>query len=192
MLPSIRKIDVHAAPQTIEEMLKNPEAFLELVQNYIKQERELNTTRQLLAEAKPKVIYYDIVLKSKLFMTVTQIVKDFGLSAKRLNKLLAEVGVQFKQSSQWQLFQTYAAKGYTRSETYFDDFGGTHLLTKWTQMGTSLFTTYLKTALAFCLYVSVKRQLTHKPPVVRFTELVDASPNHERFNATVPGRCVYV
>lgn len=100
MLPSIRKIDVHAAPQTVEEMLKNPEAFLELVQNYIKQERELNTTRQLLAEAKPKVIYYDIVLKSKLFMTVTQIVKDFGLSAKRLNKLLAEVGVQFKQSSQ--------------------------------------------------------------------------------------------
>lgn len=63
-------------------------------------------------------------------MTVTQIAKDFGLSAKRLNKLLAEVGVQFKQSSQWQLFQTYAAKDYARSETYFDDFGGTHLLTK--------------------------------------------------------------
>lgn len=31
VLPSIRKIDVHAAPQTVEEMLKNPEAFLELV-----------------------------------------------------------------------------------------------------------------------------------------------------------------
>ena len=135
---------MHATPQTIEEMLKNPEAFLELVQNYVKQERKLNATRQLLAEAKPKVIYYDIVLKSKLFMTVTQIAKGFGLSTKRLNKLLSEVGMQFKQSGQWQLFQTYAAKGYTWSETYLDDFGGTHLLTKWTQTGTSLFTTYLK------------------------------------------------
>ena len=135
VLPSIRKTGMYATPQTVTEMLNDPEAFLELVQNYVKQQKELSVTRQLLAEAKPKLTYYDIVLKSKSLMTVTQIAKDFGLSAKKLNRLLEAAGVQFKQSGQWQLKQTYAVHGYTQSETYTDAFGGTHLLTKWTQAG---------------------------------------------------------
>lgn len=135
VLPSIRKNGMYATPATVTEMLKDPEAFLELVQNYVKQQQELSATRQLLAEAKPKVTYYDIVLKSKSLMTVTQIAKDFGLSAKKLNKLLADAGVQFKQSGQWQLKQKYAVHGYTQSETYVDERGNTHLHTKWTQAG---------------------------------------------------------
>lgn len=135
VLPSIRKTGMYATPATVTEMLKDPEAFLELVQNYVNQRKELSVTRQLLVEAKPKVTYYDIVLKSKSLMTVTQIAKDFGLSAKRLNKLLAESRVQFKQSGQWQLYQQYACMGYTQSATHIDEFGNTHLLTKWTQAG---------------------------------------------------------
>lgn len=56
------------------------------------------TSTQALLEATPKVSYYDVVLQSDSLLTITEIAKDYGLSAKKLNMLLHDAGVQFRQS----------------------------------------------------------------------------------------------
>lgn len=95
--------------------------------------------KQLLAEYSPKASYYDVVLQTSDAMSTSQIAKDYGKSAKWLNALLHELGVQFNQGGIWLLYQKYAEQGYTRSKThtYSGNDGKQHskLHTYWTQKG---------------------------------------------------------
>lgn len=45
--------------------------------------------------------------------TTTQVAKEYGLSAYRLNRVLESLGIQYPQSGQWFLKQEYSGKGYT-------------------------------------------------------------------------------
>ncbi len=90
---------------------------------------------QRLAEAEPKITYYDRILQSTSVLTVTQISKDYGMGPRELNKLLKEEGIQYKQSGKWFLYAKYQDKGYTKSTTHMDEGGNIRLNTKWTQKG---------------------------------------------------------
>ena len=94
---------------------------------------------QQIAELKPKASYYDVVLKCKDIISMRVIAKDYGKSAQWMNNYLHELGVQFKQSDTWLLYQKYAEKGYTSTKThaYEDAKGITHskVHTYWTQKG---------------------------------------------------------
>lgn len=57
------------------------------------------------------------------------------MSAKHLNRLLHEYGVQYKQGDVWLLYQKYATQGYTQSRTYAVDADISKLHTYWTQKG---------------------------------------------------------
>lgn len=72
---------------------------------------------QLIGELKPKADYVDMILKSKSLVTMTQIAKDYGMSAQNMNRQLHLMGIQFKQNGQWLLYSKYHSKGYTHSET---------------------------------------------------------------------------
>lgn len=100
---------------------------------------ELETKNQVIGELKPKADYTDLILKSKSLVTITQIAKDYGMSGAAMNNLLHELGVQYKQSGQWLLYQKHHAKGYTHSETFvIEQSNGitrTSMNTKWTQKG---------------------------------------------------------
>ena len=102
-------------------------------------ETENAQQKQLLAEYSPKASYYDVVLQTPDALSTSQIAKDYGKSAKWLNSLLHELGVQFNQGGVWLLYQKYAEQGYTRSKThtYCGEDGLQHskLLTYWTQKG---------------------------------------------------------
>ena len=67
------------------------------------------------------------------------IAKDYGKSAQWMNNFLHELGVQYKQSDIWLLYQKYANQEYTKSNThtYEDSNGVTHskMHTYWTQKG---------------------------------------------------------
>lgn len=65
----------------------------------------------------PKASYYDLILQCKDLLSVTEIAKDFGMSTKKLNEILHEKGIQFKQSGIWLLYAKYQYKGYTRTKT---------------------------------------------------------------------------
>lgn len=92
-----------------------------------------------VTEYEPKVRYVDKILQTKNTVTTTQIAKDYGMSAKALNKILHEKSIQFKQSGQWLLYAKYQDKGYTKSSTVdIYHINGGHSVkmnTKWTQKG---------------------------------------------------------
>lgn len=94
---------------------------------------------QQIAELKPKADYLDRILKSKGLMNITQIAKDYGMSAYALNNILHSLKVQYKQSEQWLLYSKYHSKGYTHSETIpiikSNGINDTKIHTKWTQKG---------------------------------------------------------
>lgn len=145
VLPTIRKHGMYAT----EELLDNPE-FAIKVFTELKAEREkrkaLETTvdvqKQIIGELKPKADYTDQVLKNKSLVTITQIAKDYGMSGRQFNKLLNDIGVQYKTggyNKQWLLYSKYQDKGWTHSDTIRftrsdgrEDFA---LETKWTQKG---------------------------------------------------------
>ena len=109
---------------------------LESIERIEKLELENKEKQKQLEIQAPKVSYYDIVLNSPNLVTVTQIAKDYGKSAKWLNSYLKEKGIQYKQGSQWFLYSKYSDKGYTQSVTYAnEETEFTSLSTKWTQKG---------------------------------------------------------
>ena len=131
VLPSIRRYGMYA----IDELLQNDE-FLEEAIRTLRAERLARlAAEQALLEAAPKISYYDIVLKSSSLLTTTEIAKDYGLSAKRLNQMLHDAGVQFKQSGRWFLYAKHAQQGYTQSKTHEYDEGKTRTHMYWTQKG---------------------------------------------------------
>lgn len=100
---------------------------------------EISVKNQIIGELKPKADYYDEILKNPGLVTITQISKDYGMSAKEMNSLLHDLGIQYKQSGQWLLYSTYHNMGYTHSETVnitrSDGRPDVKMNTKWTQKG---------------------------------------------------------
>ena len=118
-------------------------------------EKELSNLRlenkvqeQQIAELKPKASYYDLVLQCKDLLSMTEIAKDYGMSAKGMNKLLHDLGVQYKQSGIWFLYSKYQSNGYTQTKTQNyskpDGSQGVTTHTYWTQKGRLLLYELLK------------------------------------------------
>lgn len=138
VLPAIRRHGMYA----IDEMLENPDlAIAALTQ--LKEERtrrkelELTTAiqNQQIAELKPKASYYDLILQNRNTVPVTQIAKDYGMSGRRFNELLHDLGIQYKFRKTWLLYQHYADLGYTQSKTFAIDAEKSVMHTYWTQKG---------------------------------------------------------
>lgn len=89
-----------------------------------------------LMEQQPKVDYYDTQMHNPGLMTITEIAKDYGMSAREFNQLLHKYGIQFKQGKHWVLYHKYDGKGYTQYEPFaYNDNKGVHNNLKWTQRG---------------------------------------------------------
>ncbi|MBC1728682.1 phage antirepressor KilAC domain-containing protein [Listeria seeligeri] len=108
-----------------------------------------------LVELEPKAQYYDLVLQSPTLIKVTEIAKDYGFSARHLNSLLSDQGIQYNLSGTWFLRQQYADKGYTHSKTFTRPDGGTNSHTYWTQTGRLFIYETLK---AIGIYPLLERQ----------------------------------
>ena len=131
VLPTIRRHGMYA----YDELLADDE-FLEHAIATLRAERAKRlAAEQALLEATPKVSYYDLVLQSDSLLTTTAIAKDYGLSAKKLNRILREEGIQFRQSGRWFLYAKYAEQGYTQSKTHEYGEGQTRTHMYWTQKG---------------------------------------------------------
>ena len=143
VLPAIRKHGVFA----VDTMLNDPDAMIAALQAY-KEERQRRlllesenaVQKQQLLEMKPKVSYYDVVINSPDLISITEIAKDYGWSAKHMNGYLHSKGIQYKQGDRiWILYQKYAEQGLTSTKThaYLTGDGNTHtkVHTYWTQKG---------------------------------------------------------
>ncbi|MBF7125854.1 phage antirepressor [Pediococcus pentosaceus] len=139
VLPSIRKHGAYLTDKKIEEALLNPDTIINLA-TQLKNEREGRLiAEQQVKEFQPKVSYYDKVLSNDALMTISLIAKDYGMSGAGMNKLLHELGVQYRQGGTWLLYAKYQRTGWTHSETKMvprkDGTEKAVLNTKWTQKG---------------------------------------------------------
>lgn len=100
---------------------------------------ENEAQRQVIADFQPIKQYVDTILSSTRTLTTTQIAADYDMSAKKLNKILHEEGIQRYVNRQWILYKQYMGKGYTKSKTIniirSDGRPDTVLNTEWTQKG---------------------------------------------------------
>ena len=146
VLPSIRKHGAYMTPETLEAAILNPDYIIKIA-TALKEEKErrqaLETEnaqqKQIIGELKPRADYTDRILSNKGLVTITQIAKDYGMSGRKMNKLLEDLHVQYKQSGQWLLYADYHDKGYTHSKTINitrkDGTPDVTMETKWTQKG---------------------------------------------------------
>ncbi|HHB2481289.1 TPA: phage antirepressor [Bacillus cereus] len=92
-----------------------------------------------IAVLEPKAEYHDNVLESTNSFTITEIANDLGMTARKLNSLLHQLGVQRKVGTTWVLYAEHQDKGYIDTKTYVYDGGNqgfqSAMHTRWTQKG---------------------------------------------------------
>ena len=118
-------------------MIEDP---IKRAEKWIEEEKERQQLREENDLLKPKGEYHDKVLNptdeengfTKL-LTTTEVAKDLGMTARKLNNILYEKGIIYKQGKTWVLYSKY---DYLMSEKYCDysinEFGNT---LKWTEKG---------------------------------------------------------
>lgn len=160
VIPSIHKHGAYMTPETIEQVLTDPDTLIKLATE-LKEERarrkalkaeklalieenkgleaENAAQKQAIADFEPIRQYVDQILSSTGTMATTQIAADYDMSARQLNKILHEEGIQHKVNGQWVLYHEKMGKGYTKSKTIHitrsDGTPDTKLQTHWTQKG---------------------------------------------------------
>jgi len=136
VLPDIRQYGMYIGPSTLDNIMEDPDLLVRLATEYRDAKEELNETRMELEKSNG---YINRVLDADGEMLVTQIAKDYGMSAIKFNELLHDLRIQYKRNGQWVLYQDYAGKGYTKSKTTTYEKGdgseGTSVSTLWTQKG---------------------------------------------------------
>ena len=146
VIPSIRKHGAYMTPETLEAAILNPDIMIKLC-TALKDEQDKRKTleaeneaqKQMIADFQPIKQYVDNILSCTRTLTTTQIAADYDMSAKRLNKILHEEGIQRYVNGQWILYKEHMGKGYTKSKTInitrSDGRPDTVLNTEWTQKG---------------------------------------------------------
>ncbi len=144
ILPAIRKHGAYATDETLEKALTSPEFGIRLL-TALKDERDkvqkLEVENAFLSV---KAKYYDAILNSTNSVPVTQIAKDYGMTAIAFNQLLHGYKIQYPIRNSWVLFAEYADKGYTQSRTFPINDKKSVMHTYWTQKGRLFLYDFLK------------------------------------------------
>lgn len=159
-IKELMRYGMTATTQTIDSILADPENAIKLL-TALKDERKKVSDlekrnkayevqhRKLLKEnfkqmerleaQAPKVEYADNILLSERTYTTTEIAKLLNMSACKLNRLLSEKGVLYRQQNQWLLSPAFHTKGYitTKALCYNKKDGriSNMFTTVWTEAG---------------------------------------------------------
>lgn len=145
-IKELLKHGVTATPQKIDELIQNPDLVIGLA-TQLKQERaqtallrqQSELQAQELKKQAPKVEYYNNVLNTENTYNINLIAKELGMSARTLNKILAEKKIQYKQAGVWVLSRKFQDKGFTKTKTNLyigsDGVERSCMLTVWTEKG---------------------------------------------------------
>ncbi len=132
-IKELMRYGMTATTQTIDSILADPENAIKLLTALKDERRKVKDLevrnkayevqhRKLLKEnfkqmerleaQAPKVEYADNILLSERTYTTTEIAKLLNMSACKLNRLLSEKGVLYRQQNQWLLSPAFHTKGY--------------------------------------------------------------------------------
>ena len=135
VLPSIRKHGAYITQDTLSQMIGSPEftdALLDALtdataKNYALEDR--------IDELAPKARFCDKVLLSGDALQTSIIAKDYGMTAVAFNRLLHDLGIQYRVGNTWLLYKEYTDKGFTKTKTYHTPSGTAVIHTYWLQKG---------------------------------------------------------
>lgn len=135
VLPSLRKHGAYFTAETLHKTMSDPRELVKLLTTLADEQEKRRKLEEENAFLSVKANYYDRILQSKNSVPVTQIAKDYGMTAIAFNKMLHDYGIQYSIRNSWVLYAEYANLGYTQSKTYQigDDKAIMH--TCWTQAG---------------------------------------------------------
>ena len=117
-----------------------PQTFSSALKLAYEQALLIEAQNAQIATLTPKADYCDKVLTSQSTFTTTQVAKGYGIpSAMKLNKMLKDHHIMFKQSGQWMPTSDYASKPYWEETTATISLGDNKVHTKkyykWTELG---------------------------------------------------------
>lgn len=158
VLPSIRKNGAYLTEKTIERALNEPDFLIELATNLKKEKQarkfaeERNETQKNIIEGQEKAIhvlevrqsFVDYIMSTPSCVCITQIAKEYGLSAVKLNKFLHEKKIQYCVNGQWLLYADYQDKGYIKSVHVRLENNTSREHSQWTQKGRLFLYEYFK------------------------------------------------
>ena len=135
VLPSLRKHGAYITAETLHKTMSDPRELAKLLTTLADEQEKRRKLEEENAFLSVKANYYDRILQSKNSVPVTQIAKDYGMTAIAFNKMLHAYGHQYSIRPSWVLYAEYANLGHTQSKTYQigDDKAIMH--TCWTQAG---------------------------------------------------------
>lgn len=112
---------------------------VEMAREWANQYEKNNLLVETIERQMPDVEYCNDVLKSINRHTTTTIAKELDMTAQKLNKLLHEKGVQYKQDGVWVLYSKHQGKQYTDTRTHLYESSNqtvkSHINTVWTEKG---------------------------------------------------------
>ena len=102
VLPSIRKHGAYATPATVEDMLKNPDAFIKILQEIKAERAEREKLEAESARNAPKVLFADSVATSNTDILIGDLAKllrqnGVGIGQRRLFQWMRDKGYLMKQ-----------------------------------------------------------------------------------------------
>lgn len=121
VIPSIRQHGAYIAPDTLRRM-REDRAFAD-------------DLLETISQMQPKAQYFDAILQSPHAFPISVISKEYGMSAFAFNKLLHDLGVQYRVGKVWLLYKDYANHGYTVTKTYLIGDTEVSIHTCWTMKG---------------------------------------------------------
>lgn len=131
VLPSIRKHGGYLTDAALQRVVTEPDFLIGLA-NAIKEERKnrleveakyeeqkqlIGKQQEQIEELDKRTSYVELVLQCKGLLDITQIAQDYGMSGRKMNAILHEKGIQYKDNKQWILYAAYKDKGYVHSAT---------------------------------------------------------------------------
>ncbi|MDN7145162.1 antA/AntB antirepressor family protein [Liquorilactobacillus mali] len=130
-----KEYKLQSAPDSY--MIENP---VERAEKWIAEQKaaqdkviKLETT---IKKQAPKVEYHDHILKADgTTYTATQIAKEYGTSASKLNNLLNELKFIYKSNGQWVLYSKFQNFNLIETETKENVKGYVYVSTRWTERG---------------------------------------------------------
>lgn len=144
VLPSLRKHGAYFTTETLHKTMSDPRELAKLLTALADEQDKRRKLEEENAFLSVKAKYYDRILHSKNSVPVTQIAKDYGMSAIAFNRMLHDYGIQYSVRNSWVLYAEYANLGYTQSRTYTIDENKAVMHTCWTQKGRIFLYKFLK------------------------------------------------
>lgn len=117
------------------ERLKVPSTYAEALLEAGRLALELEEKERVIEVQTPKVEYHDAVLNPEKLKNVTEIAKDLGMSAVKLNKILNKEGIIYKPRGK-NYWLIYSSHDFLITEGYADYKISEHAQQlKWTELG---------------------------------------------------------